>query len=277
MNGMTLTSRDLELLKKLSTHGMLSTKQVGQLFFTDVAITTVLRRLRLLEANFYVRRILGLESQEVLWVLTPKGASEASVPLPKRHWSKNMLEHDFKLLALRLAMEDIGVAKSWMPEHIIRSSIFEKYGLHRAKDKLVPDGFMAIEVDGIKHSIAIEVELTVKSHKRYQETFRRYSEKEGIHGVWYLSNDKGVLTQVRKIWYSSNRGMRLYSSFIDEVLKNSSETRLFNREAYELIKNVWSTSVPISAQGVSTQESSTLIDESKSSTEYHTPLLKDAS
>jgi hypothetical protein len=277
MSVISLTSRDLELLKKLSSHGMLSTKQVGQLFFPGVAITTVLRRLRLLEASFYVRRILGLESQEALWVLAAKGALEASVPLPKRHWSKNMLEHDFKLLSLRLAMESIGVSKSWMPEHIIRSSIFEKYGLLRAKDKLVPDGFMAVEVDGIKHSIAIEVELTIKSRKRYLETFRRYSEKEGISGVWYLGRDKGILNQVRRNWYSSNREIRLYCSFIDEVLQNPLEARLLSKSGHELIKNLWRRSVLLSTHGVSTQEHKRIIRESNTSADNHTPILKDAS
>jgi hypothetical protein len=242
-----------------------------------VAITTVLRRLRLLEAGFYVRRILGLNSQEVLWVLTGKGAHEASVLLPKRNWSKNMLEHDFKLLSLRLAMENIGVARSWMPEHIIRSNIFAKYGLLQAKNKLVPDGFMAVEVDGIQHSIAIEVELTFKSRKRYQETFRRYSEKKGISGVWYLGKDKGILNQVRRTWYSSTREILLYCSFIDEVLQNPLEARILNRTGHELIKNVWSSSVPVSAQGVSNRESSKIIYENKLNAEDHTPLLKDAS
>jgi hypothetical protein len=256
---------------------MLSTKQVGQSFFSGVANTTVLRRLRLLEASFYVRRILGLESQEVLWVLTIKGASEASVSLPKRHWSKNMLEHDFKLLSLRLAMEDVWIAKSWMPEHIIRSSIFEKYGLREAKNKLVPDGFMAVEVDGIQQSIAIEVELTFKSRKRYQETFRRYSEKKGISGVWYLGKDKGILNQVRRNWYSSNREVPLYCSFIDEVLQNPLEARLLNRNGHELIKKLWRSSVPASAQGVSIREGTKLFQENKPTTENHTPLLIDAS
>jgi hypothetical protein len=277
MSTTSLTSRDLEMLKKLSTYGMLSTKQVRELFFPGVAITTVLRRLRLLEARFYTRRILGLESQEVLWVLTPKGALEASVSLPKRQWSKNMLEHDFKLLSLRLAMEDLGIARSWMPEHIIRSSIFEKYGLLKAKDKLVPDGFMAVEVDGVKHSIAIEVELTFKSRKRYEAIFRRYSEKNGISGVWYLGKNKGILNQVRRTWYALNRGMRLYCSFIDEVLANPSDARILNRNGHDLVKNVWRSSMPSDAQGVSTRENARIIRESKPSAEDHTPLFKDAS
>lgn len=277
MRTISLTSRDLNLFRKLSTHGMLSTKQIGQLFFSEVAITTVLRRLRFLEANFYVRRILGLESQELLWLLTAKGAEESSVSLPKRHWSKNMLEHDFKLLSLRLGMERTGIAKSWMPEHVIRSKIFEKYGLRDAKNKLVPDGFMALELNGIQQSIAIEVELTFKSRRRYQESFKRYSEKKGINGVWYLGKDKGILNQVRKTWYSTNREIPLYCSFIDEVLHNPLEARIFNRNGHDLIKNVWGRSVLLSAQGVSTQESEKVILIDKSSTENHTPLLKDAS
>ncbi len=49
---LTITMRDIELLKKLSSYGMLSTKQIGAVVFNSIASTTVLRRLRLLEAGF---------------------------------------------------------------------------------------------------------------------------------------------------------------------------------------------------------------------------------
>jgi hypothetical protein len=58
---MVITDRDLELFRKLSTYGMLSTKPIGKLVFNAIATATVLRRLRCLEERFYLKRILGLE------------------------------------------------------------------------------------------------------------------------------------------------------------------------------------------------------------------------
>jgi hypothetical protein len=156
---------------------MLSTKQVGLNFFKGVDTSTFLRRLRLLESKNYLKRIIGLESHELLWTLAEKGTGIAKVSLPKRRWSKNMLEHDYKLLCLRLILEGAGISESWTPELQIRSSIFEKYGLRGIKQRLVPDGLMSVEVNGKMESVAIEMELTLKSKRRYRNLFNHYKQR----------------------------------------------------------------------------------------------------
>jgi hypothetical protein len=62
--------------------------------------------------------------------------------MPKRHWSKNLLEHDHKLISLRLNLEAYGISHSWIPEHLIRTNIFRKNDFKTAKEKLIPDGLM---------------------------------------------------------------------------------------------------------------------------------------
>ena len=70
---MIKTKRDLLLLNFLANYGMLSTKQIANLFFTDVNIRTVLRRLRILEVNKLIRRSGKLEANNVfLWLVTEK-------------------------------------------------------------------------------------------------------------------------------------------------------------------------------------------------------------
>ncbi len=109
----------------------------------------------MLEDKKFIQRLLGLESQDVLWVLLPKGAEAAGLAIPKRHWSKNLLEHDYKLISLRLNLEDSGIAHSWIPEHLIRANIFRKNDFKTAKEKLIPDGLMATVADGKRLSGAL--------------------------------------------------------------------------------------------------------------------------
>lgn len=239
---MVITQRDLELFNKLSSYGILSTKQAGILFFNSIALTTVLRRLRLLEENLYLRRIMGLESQEVLWAITDKAALTAGVQVPKRHWSKNMLEHDFKLLALRLALEGSGVAHSWLPEHEIRSSVFRKNGFRNAKQKLIPDGLMGIEVDKKRTSVAIELELTLKNKGKLRETVRRYQAQDGIHAVWYIAPTVGILNAVYSLWQSTVPGFnstRLYVSLLENVMKDPLKAKLGGIKPYRAIDEIW--------------------------------------
>lgn len=46
-----------------------------------------------------------------------------------------------------------------IPEHEIRSKVYKKFGLRDAKNKLIPDGLMGVEVNEKKVSVAIELEL----------------------------------------------------------------------------------------------------------------------
>lgn len=278
-----ITARDIELFRKLSIYGMLSTKQVGQLVFNSIASSTVCRRLRLLEAGFYVKRIRGLESQDVLWVLADRGAKLAEVEATKRHWSKNMLDHDFKLLSLRLALEGSGLAHSWEPEHAIRSNVFKKNGFRAAKEKLIPDGLMSTEVKGYSQTVAIELELEMKSIKRYGEIFRRYSGKSNLYAIWYLAPRNDIRNTVFRCWrhYKSlYRLPTLYVSDLDEVMKDPLNARLFGEEAPMPIGKTWSPKmiqVPAHspAQGVSNQPEKNVEKKVELTAEDHTPISKD--
>lgn len=278
-----ITKRDIELFKRLSDYGMLSTKQVGQIVFNSIAHSTVCRRLRLLEAGFYVKRITGVDSQDHLWVLADRGAKVAELEVPKRHWSKNMLPHDFKLLSLRLVLEASGVAHDWTPEHAIRSNVFKVNGFRAAKEKQIPDGLMGIEINGYRQSVAVELELERKSIKRYGEIFRRYSGKPDLHAIWYLATDKGTANLVYKIWWKTKslyRVPKLYVSFLDEVMKDPLNARLLGEEAPKLIGKTWtSTKIEMPAhtpaQGVSTQSKKAEEGRVGLTAEDHTPIRED--
>lgn len=242
MTGLSITTRDIKLFKGLSSYGMLSTKQVNVIYFKSIAITTVLRRLRLLEAGLYVKRLRGLESQDVLWVLTEKGALLAEVAVPKRHWSKSMLNHDFKLLQLRLAMEASGISRLWNPEHEIRAQIFKNNNFRDAKQKVIPDGLMSIERAGFKESVAVELELNLKNAKRYEETFRKYGGNQKIALIWYVAPTKTILKQVLSGWLkvkSLHRVPYLCMSFLDEVMKDPLQARLIGETNIRKIGEFW--------------------------------------
>lgn len=253
---MEITSRDLLLLKKLSSHGILSTELIRVYCFKSIDSSTVLRRLRKLEKKGLVKRTLGHESQNVLWSLGIKGSRLARVPMPKSHWNRNLLEHDLNLVSVRLAMEGCGISHSWMPEHQIRSTLFKKHGLRGIKDRLVPDGLMGIDVDGRKESVAIEMEMTLKSKKRIQTTLRRYLEKADVHAIWYLSPNYSILNSIFKQWQligGKKQGVKFYVSLLPDVLKNPLETKLMGFSPSPFIKDVWRQRPPtLSAQRVGT-------------------------
>jgi DNA-binding Lrp family transcriptional regulator len=256
---MRITNRDKQLFLKLASHGMLSTKQATTFIFNSITPTTVLRRLRLLEENYFLKRITGLDSHEVLWVLTEKGANTVGVSVPKKNWSKNILEHDYKLLSLRLELEKAGVAKSWIPEHEIRSLIYKKHGLQEGKQKLIPDGLMG--------TVAIELELTLKNQGRIKEIVNRYHEKKELTAVWYIASGQSILKSFFNEWKSHqgfSQSLKLYGSLIEDVLEDPLNATVFRKGTSCKIRDIWRIQTAHSpAQSVSNQFPANSVEEKR--------------
>lgn len=276
---MNITPRDIDILKRIATYGMLSTKQINSVCFKSIATTTVLRRLRMLEDEKYIQRLRGLESQDILWLILPKGTQAANVEMPKRHWSKNLLEHDNKLISLRLNLEASRIAHSWIPEHLIRANIFRKNDFKTAKEKLIPDGLMGAEANGKRISIAIELELTLKNKDKLRKTLSRYRQQVGIAGVWYIAPTTSLLSSISSVWSSLGSiqsGTRLYLSVLDDVMKNSHQAKVLCLGRTTKTSELW-TPRPAhpTAQSVSSQDENKKVISGQATPENHAPIYHD--
>jgi len=217
-------TRDKEMLKTISELGLISTKQVRHLFFNDdVAMTTVLKRLRLLEKERLIKRVKGLECFELLWSIDHKGAKLIEKEFYKTTWNKAMIDHDHKLSSLRQLFSKLKLFESWIPEHEIRSHIFKKFSFKGGHNKLIPDGLVTIKKNGKLETWAIEMELSLKNKTRYEKIFKEYGKKENVKGIWYFvrgeSLFKSLKENIKKSSYLLN-GKEVVISFIEEVLGN---------------------------------------------------------
>lgn len=276
---MNITLRDIAVLKNIASYGMLTTKQINTVCFKSIATTTVLRRLRMLENEKYIQRLRGLESQDILWLIQSKGAEVANVQIPKRHWSKNLLEHDHKLISLRLNLEESRIAHSWIPEHLIRTNIFRKNDFRTAKEKLIPDGLMGADANGKRISVAIELELTLKNRDKLRKTLSRYKRQDGITGVWYVSPTTSLLSSISSVWSSLgsiHSGIRLYLSVLDDVMKNSHQAKVLCQGRTTKISELW-TPRPAhpSAQSVSSLNECQEVVSGQATSEKHAPIYHD--
>ena len=220
---MALTQRDKTLLFQLSNFALMTTKQIRRSVFGDIAMTTVLRRLRALENEGYIQRIEGLANAERAWTVTQRGCEEFVDRIPKRHFNRATLPHDVKLTELRMALEGHGIAHSWIPEHEIRSEMARSYGISRMQGRNVPDGLMGIERSGVKHSIGIELELHFKNWTRYRSIFYNYRAKKSLWGIWYLVQTQSLGRHLDKVWrrlYGETEAPLFMWSLVDEVIAN---------------------------------------------------------
>jgi DNA-binding Lrp family transcriptional regulator len=221
---------------------MFSTKQINDNLFAGVARTTVLRRLRLLEKKKYIFRLSCLETKENLWGMTQKAANILGVQLSKRYWNQNLMDHDFKLLCLRLKLEEIGIAKSWTPEHEIKSLLFKKYRVQQVYQKLVPDGIMVVDTIIKRQAVAIELELTLKNKARLKDILKRYQSKKDLNVVWYIVANSAIKNTLLAVWnevYSKEDQLKLFISYYDEVMKNPTEAILYASHGKIKMFDLW--------------------------------------
>jgi DNA-binding Lrp family transcriptional regulator len=257
-----ITQRDKTLLFKLSRYALMTTKQIQKSVFNGVAMTTVLRRLRILEKSGYIQRVEGLENAEKAWTVTLKGCEGTADRVPKRHFNRSTLPHDVRLTDLRLALEGHGIAHSWIAEHEIRSQMARSYGLTRMQGRNVPDGLMGVEYQGVKQSIGIELELHFKNQGRYKNIFESYRSRRSLWGIWYVVQTKSLGKHLDKVWrklYGETQAPLFMWSLVDEVIANPLEAPIYYYDKSFQAKGFWklnSTNNPAqeAALGMSTRE-----------------------
>jgi len=263
---MILTKRDKFLLQKLLSYGLLTTRQVLALVFNGVAATTVLRRLRILEKAELICRIPLLGTGALAWCATPKGGAIVSILLPKKTFRPDHLEHELKLVSLRIALEGSEIAQSWIPEHEIRHKVFQRNGLDTGRRMLVPDGIMGVEsLDG-PESVAIELELNFKNSGRWVKVFRDYRSRKTIRSLWYVVDDASIGRAALKAWKETSfikSNLKFYWSELNAALKYPTAAILHGEFEEVSLSSRWLES--LGAQGAAQSLSSS--DEGKTQQE----------
>ncbi len=230
---MVLTARDRELLMQLNSYELLSTVMIESLIFKGIRKTTTLRRLRILEKEKLIKRTQNTTSQIYLWSITDQGAQAIGYESNKNSWNKNTLDHDLKLIEVRMKLENIGLVKSWTTEQKIKSIVYKNNSRLEAKKKLIPDGVFITSLENQNKSVAIELELTLKDKKRIKEVIKNYLAKNDLSFVWYISPQKNILKSIFTEWKTMARessGVRLIASLYEEVILNPLESHIYTLE-----------------------------------------------
>lgn len=277
---MRFQKRDGELLKMICDFGVLSTKQIGNLFFKEVAITTVLKRLRILEKAGLIKRVSGLESFELLWVISDKGARIIEKENYKTSWSKQLLEHDYKISSLRLSFLNLKLYESWIPEHEIRSLLYKKYSFKGSLNKLIPDGLITIKRKGNVETWAMEMELSLKGKDRYEKIFKEYGKKENLSGIWYLVKGESNFKSLNDAYKRHScllHGKAFIISYVDEVLSSLMDAKIFYPTYAETLADFLGIpklqSAHMPAHNVSNLNLQKMGSRKNLSSDYHTSIL----
>ena len=228
---MELQTRDLNLLTALDRFGILSSKQIENLFFERTHFTVVMRRLRILEKENLILRIDSLPSKMLAWSLSKKGAMAIQkVPQP-RHTNRNTTLHDVTLSGVRIALEKIGMGKDFINELEIRRMDGIQNKGKRDTATQNPDGFFVDQMkpDCLDKVITLEVEVNPKSHARYAKILRYYMTRFDVSVVWYLVSKKGIIKPILHQWKRAERYQAspdIYFTEVDDLIAKGSSAEI---------------------------------------------------
>ena len=201
------TTRDLFLLEKLESYGVLSTQQIRELVFNGINTRTVLRRLRLLKQRGFIFSSEGLPKGGLAWILSKKSANFFKQDLSHKIINKNTLQHDVAVSSIRIHLERLKIVKSWTAEHILKKEIIRSPYRERKESSyfdegcsLVPDSLFITKHEGEMKAVALELELSLKSRARYKKIFFQYEKKREIWFVWYVVLTRSMGKLLSDIW-----------------------------------------------------------------------------
>lgn len=276
-----LTARDKKLLELLHQYSLMSTNQIATLVFENIAKTTMLRRLRVLETNKLIQFIEYQKGRERVWVLTQLGAWEVNLEVPKKNYSHHIMDHDVKLVELRILLMRQEVIKKWIPEHEIRSQVIAKHGRSNINQRIIPDALLTIEKENINQAVALELEINFKNIDRYRKLFYSYRQKNNVDMVYYIVSTKGLGKHLDRIWNEQRmivKGPMFMWSVYTDIVTNRLNAKVYCKEKVINLEKFLNVKQQIdNAQAMSMQSEQDKLNEKNLTCENNTLNLESVS
>lgn len=195
-----VTERDKNILEGLSGYYLLSTKQIQSLYFQNINTRTVLRRLRLLRGQEYLRRFKFGVNGECVWSLGKKAEKILAKDIKIHGINRNSLEHDLKTNDLRIDLESKKIGSNFISGFCLRHQASANKSPYNRSPETIPDWIFSMRMTSGAKIIALECELNYKGKRRMHYVFERYYKKSSIHHLWYVVPTESFKRKLLKIY-----------------------------------------------------------------------------
>ena len=196
-----LTERDLRLLFFLGEHGCVSPTRVKSYFWNSSEGSKAHnRRLRILTQEGYVEKVVGDQSRVLGYRITQKGkrflrdASPGKEVVISRRGYRTQFEHDQRLIDVRRILEQSPLILGFRMDHELRAEFSD--GKSRPASwqnmQLIPDAIFTHRTPSGSVKMALELELTQKSKRRYGRIFKNHLLSKKWNLTLYLVKDEAL-------------------------------------------------------------------------------------
>lgn len=228
---MILQKRDQNILASLLRYGILSSRQIGELFFKNIRHTTMMKRLRILEEENFILRAKGLPDSQSAWYLGAKGAKVIGAQEPGRYTNQNIVLHEVTLSEVRLALESIGLGENFTTETELRRQYKWRRDDPENATRVIPDGVFVAKASNRDHVVALEIELQPKNHARLQKIFTEYAKMFAFARVFYVVANKSIGNLILKEWNKVrhfDRSPHIFLCLLEELKKDKEKANVWD-------------------------------------------------
>jgi hypothetical protein len=203
-----LTVRDRRLLSFLAEYGCVSADRIKAQFWGNRGnLRSHYRRLGVLKRQGFIENVLGDKAISIGYRLTKKGkdvldylGETLNRPANRRSY-KTQFEHDQLMIDLRRILELSPIVKDFRTEAEVRGEVLKDRGRRQSWENLpsIPDATFVFEVPGQKMRVAVELELSGKSSRRYKKIFADHMLSKDWNLVFYVVKNEKLLRYLREI------------------------------------------------------------------------------
>lgn len=244
-----ITSRDRMILTMMARHGCVSAKHIKKNFWeANDQTDNHYRRIGFLKKLKLIENVLGDGGHRIGYRLTRKGKkfmtlskSDYAAKLIRRAY-RTPLDHDYKLIDIKQILERSPIIKNFKTEGEIRHEILKAHSklLHWESSPLLPDASFEIHTPDRTMRVAVELEMTSKTKRRYTRIFRKHLLSKHWDFVIYIAKDDKLMNRLIRC-YKEIRGKDIelkiaksvngfYLCTLDEFIKNQLGTQLVGEQ-----------------------------------------------
>jgi hypothetical protein len=188
---MIIQQRDLDLLIWINGFGFANASQI-QTYLNVCSAVTYRRINKLISAGYLVSKNI-LHGHQRIYILTNKAVTLCADSIPANNNIRlGTFHHDLTLVDLSLYLE-----KKYSGEFEPARRIRHNYGLAGfGNPGHIADGYLHI---GDYKPIAIELEISLKSHQRLKNIILNYASNLSLREVWYFTDKTDVKRAISKL------------------------------------------------------------------------------
>ena len=258
MKDIRLRKRDLEVLYHISTQNFATNSEICTLFWeSKKSLRSHYRRLSRFKEHGLIEPLKALQSSELGYTITLKGQNllrdygyKVNPCTVKKDIYVGTYRHDLLLNRLKRILLESSIIKDFIPEYQIAYGMLknskgkEKY----AKKDKIPDGLFTLLVQGKPQKVALELELSLKSKRRYELIFSKHLLSRNWSTVFYIVKDETMreklmdyVKEIKRKSFLLRREKRLssiYFSLVDEVLEKRLHALFMNQRIRFSLKDL---------------------------------------